>query len=154
ASRAGWRATLVASAVLATFSKETGLLLLPIVLLHDVVVERRRPWRQVRVEYALVAAVALVYLFARAGVAQIAPLPDEPSALDNPIVEAGFWAGRLTGLKAVGRELLLLVWPVHLSADYSFAQLPLVELPPRSWEDWQAAVALAAIVALVAMSVG
>jgi len=141
--RIAWRAGLAGAAVVAAFSKESGLLLLPVLLLYDGLLGDRRGTRAP--DYVVVALVAGAYLAARAAVAIHAPLPDEPSPMDNPIVEAPFAAGRATAVKALGTELALLVWPATLSADYSFAEIPVVRLPPESWDDWQAAVALVAI---------
>jgi tetratricopeptide (TPR) repeat protein len=45
---------------------------------------------------------------------------------DNPIVGAGFWAGRLTALGVICRQIGLLFWPAQLSADYSYNAIPLV----------------------------
>jgi len=45
--------------------------------------------------------------------------------VDNPIVGAGFWTGRQTAIIVMARYLWLTVWPWTLSADYSFAQVPL-----------------------------
>ena len=141
--RVAWRAGLAAAAAVAAFSKESGLVLLPALLLYDVVLGDRRASRAP--DYVVVALVAAVYLAARLAVAHHAPLPDEPSPIDNPIVEAPFAAGRATAVKVLGRELALLVWPATLSADYSYAEIPVVNLPPASWGDWQAVVALAVI---------
>ena len=35
--------------------------------------------------------------------------------------------GRLTALSVMGRYVALLLWPAHLSADYSFSQIPLAQ---------------------------
>jgi tetratricopeptide (TPR) repeat protein len=53
----------------------------------------------------------------------------------------------MTAIKVIGKYLWLLVWPARLSPDYSFNQVPLVNWPPRTWDDWQAAVALLLCVA-------
>jgi tetratricopeptide (TPR) repeat protein len=49
--------------------------------------------------------------------------------VDNPAASAGPLAGRLTALGAVARYAALLIWPRHLSADYSFDQIPIVRSP-------------------------
>ena len=44
---------------------------------------------------------------------------------DNPIAGAGFWSGRLTAIGVIGRQIVLLAWPMRLSADYSYNAIPL-----------------------------
>jgi tetratricopeptide (TPR) repeat protein len=145
--RALWRTGLVVAGLVAAFSKETGLVLIGVLLLYDFVADRSS--RAAVPGYVMVGLVAVFYLATRWVVAQYAPLADDPSPLDNPIVEASFVAGRATAVKALGYELSLLVWPATLNADYSFAQIPVVRLPPESWDDWQAAIAVVAIACLV-----
>ncbi len=45
--------------------------------------------------------------------------------VDNPAASAGALIGRLTALACVTRYARLLVWPRTLSADYSYAEIPL-----------------------------
>jgi hypothetical protein len=103
-------------------------------------------------EHLVLAAAAAAYLAARWTVARAGLPPDDISPIDNPIVEAGFWSGRLTGVKVLGRELALLVWPWSLSADYSFAQIPVVGLPPRTTGDWGALLAAVVLLAVVGLT--
>jgi tetratricopeptide (TPR) repeat protein len=152
-----WTAGFLVAALVAFFSKESGLALVPIVVLYDVLLRVRaptrailtRPWRLVQAEHLVLVAAAAGYFAARWAVAWAGLPPDDTSPVDNPIVEAGFLAGRLTGITVMVRELALVVWPHTLSADYSFAQIPVVAFPPRGWADWGALVALAALVATV-----
>jgi tetratricopeptide (TPR) repeat protein len=62
---------------------------------------------------------------------------------DDPIVGAGFLVGKLTALNVIARDFLLMLWPAHLSADYSFSQIPLAQ---GSLRDWMVALAVVAIV--------
>jgi len=52
---------------------------------------------------------------------------------DNPIVGASFSQGRLTALFVMLRYVALSIWPVHLSSDYSYPQIPLVN---DTWTAW------------------
>ena len=52
---------------------------------------------------------------------------------DNPIVGASFSQGRLTALFVMLRYVALSIWPVHLSNDYSYPQIPLVD---DTWTAW------------------
>ena len=49
---------------------------------------------------------------------------------------------RLTAVKVLGMYLWRLVWPVQLSCDYSYNQIPLVGWHFNTWADWKAIVAL------------
>ena len=49
----------------------------------------------------------------------------DSSSLDNPILAAPFWSGRLTAIKVLGLQLATLVWPARLSVDYGYDQIPL-----------------------------
>jgi tetratricopeptide (TPR) repeat protein len=64
--------------------------------------------------------------------------------VDNPLVAADFWTARLTALKVIARYAELLVWPARLSADYSYAQIPMSR---GSVSDWIAWIALALVIA-------
>ena len=56
--------------------------------------------------------------------------------MDNPLVGAEFWVARLTAVKVIGKYLWMFLWPAHLSADYSYNQIPVTV-------DWQAVLSLA-----------
>jgi tetratricopeptide (TPR) repeat protein len=61
---------------------------------------------------------------------------------DNPIAGAGFWTGRLTAAAVLGRYVWLMLWPRHLSFDYSYQAIMLVRGTPR---DWLAGLTVAAV---------
>src|SRR6185295_9780927 len=98
---------------LGVFSKESAVALLGIVVLYDVM--KRTPLRRAATGWLSVAIPIVLLLFARA-IVLTAPRPDFP-IVDNPIVGAGFVTGRLTALTVMARYLLLIVWPLKLSAD-------------------------------------
>jgi hypothetical protein len=93
----------------AVFSKETGVVIPVLLLLFG---------RDIRRLIASAVPVA-VYLGARAAVMADA-LPRTVPFLDNPLTQADF----LTKLSVLGRYVWLLAWPSHLSADYSYNQIP------------------------------
>jgi tetratricopeptide (TPR) repeat protein len=131
-----WRGGLVVAAAVAAFSKESGIVLLAAMLAYDALV--RRTLRD-GLGYAMVVAVFVVYGAARSWVAQGGPLPEETSPLDNPLVEAPFLAARLTALRVLALQIAQLLWPATLSADYSYAQIPV-----GTSLDWVASVLLLA----------
>jgi pentatricopeptide repeat protein len=128
---------LAASAVVALFSKESGIALVAAVLLYDLAFPPE-PGRRLRAEHAVVAVVLVGYLLARWWVDRIGLPPEDVSPVDNPIAEAPFLLGRLTALGVLARELGLLVFPATLSVDYSFRQIPIVSWPPSAAGDWLA----------------
>jgi tetratricopeptide (TPR) repeat protein len=147
-----WRrlAVFFAIAVAAVFSKETGATLVGLMLLWDLAFAEG-PWRASLVRrlpaYAAAGAALALLGVARLLVFRTVPWPQQPF-VDNPAAWAGFWTARLTALKALGIELGLLVWPLHLSSDRSYNQIPLANA-----SDAGAWIALAAIVAILAVVV-
>ncbi len=148
AERPRWMlcAALAALAACAVFSKEIGAALLGLMLLRDLAfgwsgregVRRRLP------AYLAVAAVLAAYFVIRMQVFAALPWPMEPF-VDNPLRGAGFWEARWTAVKVLGMDLWLLVWPVALSSDRSFHQIPLSgPADPAAW------ASLAVVCALLA----
>lgn len=64
--------------------------------------------------------------------------PTESSMLDNVLVGAKFLSWQLTAWSVVGRYLSLFVLPLWLSYDYSYDQIPIVQVPPSGLYDWHA----------------
>jgi tetratricopeptide (TPR) repeat protein len=116
---------------LGVLSKETALPILGVLVLDDLLGRpgspqapqwRLRPWLGL-------AAVTLLYLAARwavigsiganRGMARLVPL--------NPILADGtpLMAQWATAIKVLGWQWWLFLWPAHLSADYSWRQIPL-----------------------------
>jgi tetratricopeptide (TPR) repeat protein len=117
---------------LAVMAKESGAAAAFVCIAADLTfpVESVRPGRRATL-YAGYGAALLGALLLRSlvlgsiGVGQ--PIP----FVDNPAAAAGFPVGRLTALGTVVRYAGLLLWPRHLSADYSFDQIPMI----RSYTD-------------------
>ncbi len=129
-----WFAGLAAAQMIGLFSKENAAVLPGIVLLYELTWRDRRGWpRTVSTCVALVLPF-IAFLWLRAGThgaMQILPA-------ENPLVNAGFWAGRLTAIQVVGRYLCLFLWPAHLSADYSYNAVPVFGSGP--WTDDSGAI--------------
>jgi tetratricopeptide (TPR) repeat protein len=111
-------------------------------------------WRERRqVRALLMAGAALLVplvtiLYQRAVILGASPKADFPFT-DNPIQGAGFWAGKLTALKVLAHYLFLTFWPVKLSADYSYSQIPIATGTLQDWVSWIAiAAAIAVVIAL------
>ncbi len=56
--------------------------------------------------------------------------------VDNPLVVASFWQAKLTAIKLMARYAGLTVWPMKLSADYSYNEIPLAHGSPSDWAAW------------------
>ncbi len=52
---------------------------------------------------------------------------------DNPMVGAPFWQRLLTSVQVMFRYVILLVWPAHLSKEYSYAQIPQTRGTAADW---------------------
>jgi protein O-mannosyl-transferase len=122
--RPAWFAGLSAITALGVFSKESAVVIVGAILLYELTFGRRPdPFGAI----AVLTPVALM-LYVRHEVLSHT-LPMEIPFTDNPIAWAGFAEGRLTALNVLGHYFLLLLWPAHLSADYSWSQIPLA----RNW---------------------
>lgn len=149
--RPDWRRLVVFFAIAAAgvFSKETAATLVGLMLLWDLAFTQG-PWRANLIRrlpaYATAAAALALLWVARLLVFRSLPWPQKPF-VDNPAAWAGFWTARLTALKALGIELWLLVWPLHLSSDRSYNQIPLAGFSDaRAWLALLAMVAISAVV--------
>lgn len=142
-----WMAVSVTAMTIAAFSKESAVAGLGVIVLYDLFFrdESFRLERAVR-RWVILALPVAAFLYQRSvalGGSQV-----EIPYVDNPIAGAGFWSGRVTAIGVMGRYLALLFWPAHLSADYSFSQIPLASGSLVDWLTW-IAVAAVAVTALV-----
>ena len=153
----GWRraaglAGLFVVAAAGALSKENAVVILAAMLLIDLSAERRaQPLARAVAPYACVAAALLVVQLVRMWLFAGLPAPERPF-VDNPLRRADFWSARVTAVKVLGRYLWTLLWPRALSCDWSFDQIPVVDLRFPDWEDRLALVAAAASAALLAVA--
>ncbi len=126
----GWLAAAVLAYGLAMCGKENAIALPAVLFLADVlargepiaVLARRRAPR-----YAALLAVAVAFVAARSAViGGVAPATD---LLDNPLSTMAPVPRLLTAIAVLGRYALRLLFPLWLSADYSFDQIPAVTTP-------------------------
>ncbi|HXB71808.1 MAG TPA: DUF1736 domain-containing protein [Candidatus Acidoferrales bacterium] len=140
-----WLLALMGAATVALFSKESGIVLVAVMAIYDFGLARS-PFRKHFAGYHLAGYAALmppflVYFYLRAQALPAVSLG--VPFTDNPLTGAGFWTGRFTAVRVIGKYLWLLVWPDELSCDYSYSQIPLVSWRFDSPEVWKAAAALA-----------
>jgi tetratricopeptide (TPR) repeat protein len=167
--RIAWLTALAAITILGVFAKESAVVIVGVIGLYVVTVQKsplilslskdERPIRGKRARPstssgratpALLAGVGvalaiplLFYWSQRAAVLSAAPAAEFPF-VDNPIAGAGFWSGRLTAIAVMARYFLLIAWPMRLSADYSYAQIPLATGRLLDWVAWAIVAAIAA----------
>jgi len=138
-ARVAWLAGVMAAQAVGLFSKENAAILPGLMLLYDLTwrdrARQRKPW----MAYAALAPAFAVFCVARIAL----QLHMRVSNTDNPLVSVGFWTGRLTAVKVIGKYLWLFVWPAHLSPDYSYRAVPSFGWNPLQWEDAKALIALA-----------
>lgn len=144
----------------ALLAKESGVIVLPLVMLFDWLFDWRRYtgrpqrdfWenclRKFRSNYIGMFLMLLVYVIMR----EFALRRLEPklvSFLDNPLVDAGFIGRVLTTAKLAMKSFYMLVFPRTLSADYSFNQVPIIAMPLDSLADWWSVLGLAGVLGIV-----
>ncbi len=127
----------------ALLCKESAITLVGVLLLYDFVFlpggEIRwgpRISRVVRARwkiYAAYMAVALVYLGVRALVLESSRPSDFTTHLNNPMIELPLVWQVVNALQVMFRYLWLLLFPLHLSYDYSFNQIPLITSFASPW---------------------
>ena len=137
---------LVAGALL---SKEAGLVLVGLLAAHDLIFARAE-WRAHRRRalglFVSYVAMTLLFVGARHAVLGTLVFPGIPFD-ENPIASAPTAVRVMTAVAVLGRGLALLVLPLSLSADYSYAAIPPVTTPfdPVFLASATAILALAAI---------
>jgi tetratricopeptide (TPR) repeat protein len=137
-AKAAWLAAMVAAQTVGLFSKESAAVLPAMLLLYDLTFGKFGGWRRRAPAYAALLLPFAAYFSLRSA----AHTHLEIIFLQNPLASAGFWTARLTAIKVIGKLAWLFVWPVQLSADYSFNAVPLFGWR-LDWEDAKALLALA-----------
>ena len=138
--RWGYLAALSAVTAVGVFSKESAVMLLPVVCLYEAVYWRKRRGRGLLAGALAILLPVQAMLYQRAAVLWAAG-PTVFPFYDNPLVGAGWLTGRITALNVMGKYVVLLAWPWRLSSDYSWAQIP------PGGGDWVAWIALAVLIA-------
>jgi len=138
-------AGVVAATAIGVFSKENAVVLPGLIVVYELTF--RREWSGKPIAGFVATLIPLALMFWQRSLVLAASLPKEVPFTDNPIPGASFLDGRLTAFQVLLRYLWLMVWPVRLSADYSWSEIPIAH---GSFVDWVALVpTLALIPALV-----
>lgn len=107
-------------------SKENAAVLPALVLAGEIMLGRGRGWRSALPTVAAMAAVGLAVFLVRSQVISEL-MPDDPWTSVFTGVDP--FTRILTATGVLGRYLWLILYPVNLSADYSYHQIPLVTSP-------------------------
>ncbi len=142
AARIAFLLALAAITALGVFSKENAVVILGVVILYEASFWReRRNLRGLAWGCIAISIPIALMLYQRSVV--LASYPALPAQfLDNPLAGSPFLAGRLTAIAVMGKYIWLLVWPITLSADYSYNQIPLENGSIHNWIAWAAIAAI------------
>jgi len=147
--RVAWLAGLMAMTTVGVFSKESAVAVLGVIVLFELVWWKERPQHLELLWGCLATLVPIgAMLYQRTHVLAHLQLIDF-LFIDNPIIGASFLQGRLTAIKVIARYLLIILWPVNLSIDYSYAAIPLARGTLADWISWIVVGALIAGVGLL-----
>jgi tetratricopeptide (TPR) repeat protein len=148
-ARVVWLAGLAFVTTIGVFSKESAVAILPLIVVYELTWWKERPKHQALV-FGCVATLLPVaaMLYQRSAVLAASP-PAQFPFIDNPIVGADWWTGRLTAIKVIARYLWLTIWPLKLSVDYSYNQIPLARGAPEDWLAYAIVLAVAVVVVLL-----
>jgi tetratricopeptide (TPR) repeat protein len=146
ARRAASLGGLAVATVFGVFSKESAVVLPAVIVIYELACGKR--WRRMLAGCVATLVPIGIMLWQR-GVVLASSLPAEYPFLDNPIAGAGFWVGRLTAVKVLARYLGLALWPVRLSSDYSYSEIPLVRGSLGDWVCWLAVAGALVLTAIL-----
>ena len=144
--RLAWLAGLIAVTFVGVFSKESAVTIVGVIALYELTWWKERKQAQALLLGCIATLVPVAMMLYHRSIVLAASPPAEFPFYDNPIVGADVWTGRLTAIKVIARYLGLTLWPAKLSADYSYAQIPLAR---GTLLDWLAAIAVVAAALLV-----
>ena len=117
---------------LALLSKESAITLLGVVILIDWLYRYQGQMKvmlgnglnEIKRSYLGFLLVTLIYFILRFLILDNLINPGSVTMLDNPLIAASSWQRIATAIKIIGNYLALLLFPIRLSADYSFNQIP------------------------------
>ena len=123
-----------AAFLLALWSKESALMVLPIIFYID--------WTQLGVKFraaisrlwVYIPALVIYLLFRWAALGKYVFKEDITTVIENPLRFTSLFERVVTAFKVLFLYLEKLVWPIHLSADYSYNTIKLASSFFKSWE--------------------
>jgi len=113
-------------------SKESAVAVLGVLVVAEMIWWRARSLRALAATAAACVLPLGWWVWKRAVVIAAGGAAEFPYT-DNPMVGAPLWQRLLTAVQVMFRYVTLLVWPAHLSNDYSYAQIPLARGTSADW---------------------
>lgn len=108
---------------LGTLAKESAIAMLGVLVVAELCWWRGRRSVVRLTMLAVSSSIVLgTWLWQRSAVLAAGGVAEFPYT-DNPLVGTGVWQAKLTAVQVMFRYLALIAWPLHLSADYSYAQI-------------------------------
>jgi len=128
-----WRITSLAALVFGLLAKESAFTAIPLCAVVLLWVRPDTTARQLMRALVPYGLVGVGYLLVRLVVVGTLSLPTTPDLLDNPLAHVPLLPRVETALVVLSHYLALLAFPLRLSADYSFNEVPVVGsvLDPR-----------------------
>jgi tetratricopeptide (TPR) repeat protein len=126
-----WTAVSLAAFTAALLAKESAFTALGLLMVVYWRVDRHAALRQRIALLAPFVAVAVAYLALRLAIVGTLGLPEAVGPLDNPLAHTDTATRLRTAMIILWQYIEQLTVPLHLSADYSFNQIPLA----LSWYD-------------------
>jgi cytochrome c-type biogenesis protein CcmH/NrfG len=133
----------VGMAFMAMLSKENAACLVGLLVVYDFVWTHRGCWpgglggwvKTGLPRYLPFVALVFVMLFLRTQVVGSLFLPVQPAVFENPLPHLDRLSRWLTTLAAIGGYIRLLIFPLLLSPDYSYGEIPVIATfaDPLAW---------------------
>jgi tetratricopeptide (TPR) repeat protein len=135
-ARTGWLLGLATISTVGVLCKESGVMILGVILLYDFIFQWPRlagNWparlRQIGQDFVLrrywaFLPMLLVFAYTRHHFTVESDIPWQ-YFVDNPIQRTAPFQGFMTAMKVQGAYLWLLIWPARLTCDYSYNHVPL-----------------------------
>jgi tetratricopeptide (TPR) repeat protein len=143
------RPLLIGAAAAVTFlglcSKESAITAIPLIVASAWLLRRKIPWRTTGACFAAALAYFVIRQVVLQGKQNNITFIDNPLGFTDPVTRA------VNALRLQGAYLVKTVAPIHLSADYSFDQFPVLPLS-SPWLWLQVSAVVAALVAIFWLS--
>jgi tetratricopeptide (TPR) repeat protein len=140
--RIRWLIGVTAATAIGIFSKESAIAILGLILLYEIIWWKDRTQLRNLIYGLSAAAVPITaFLIQRSNVLARSSVPVFPY-VDNPLLGTGFLTARLTALKVLAKYIWLLIWPVKLSWNYYYAEIPLARGALQDWIAWSMVAAV------------
>ncbi len=108
-------------------SKETALALLPILLYINLYFSNKNLWGSIKRLMFFIFPISIYSLFRYAALGKYFAGDVTSTIVENQLKFVGFYERIATALKVLYMYVERLIWPIHLSADYSYNRISLVK---------------------------